>query len=148
MGLFSKLFGTTDGRREAMRGSYEKHVRLAKEKNIDSPHIIGLYGALGTRYIARGMNVPEIVLWGELAPFLAMKNGEAIEALAEYIVYQEQPEDARKSWLRKVINKAILAPENSHASGMAYSGLANNVSWCNLLNDESIDALRRQINDE
>ena len=66
MGLWNKLFGGADGCREAMRKSYEKHVRLArqgKSPSTDSPHSVGLYGALGTRYIARGTPVVEVAIW-------------------------------------------------------------------------------------
>ena len=50
MGLWRKLFGRAEGCREAMRESYEKHVQLARQGRIpttDTPHIVGLFGALG-----------------------------------------------------------------------------------------------------
>jgi hypothetical protein len=50
MGLWTKLFGGAEGCREAMRESYQKHVRLTRQKKINtsSPHEAGLYGALST----------------------------------------------------------------------------------------------------
>ena len=121
-----------------MRKSYEKHVRLAREGKSPStspPRTLGLYGALGTRYIARGTPVVEVALWGELAPFLIMKEKQAIEALAEYLVFQEHPKEAKVAWLRRVINAALRSP--GETADLATMGFINQVSWCALLDPDT-----------
>lgn len=56
MGFLKKLFGGAKGIREAMRESYNRHLRLARDRRIasdDPPHRFGFcYGALGSRYRA------------------------------------------------------------------------------------------------
>ena len=138
MGLWNKLFGGADGCREAMRESYAKHVQMARQGKIamgdtDSPHVIGLYGALGSRYRVRGLPVIETLIWGELAPFLAMKEQQAIEALAEYVLFQERPSDARVAWLKGQVNMALRSCNDGTWLGMAAFGLDNQVPWCSLL---------------
>ena len=138
MGFWTTLFGVPDACRETMRKSYEKHVRLAHEGKLPStnpPHNLGLYGALGTRYIARGTPVVEVALWGELAPFLIMKEEQAVEALAEYVVFQEHPKDARVVWLKMVINAALRSP--GETADLATMGFINQVSWCALLDPDT-----------
>lgn len=142
MGLWSILFGGADGCRETMRRSYEKHVRLArqgKSPSTGSPHSLGLYAALGTRYIARGTPVVEVAIWGELAPFLNMKETEAVEALAEYVVFQEYPREARVAWLKARINAALRAPSDKLV--LATAGFINQVSWCALLEPDTRKAI-------
>jgi tetratricopeptide (TPR) repeat protein len=151
MGIFTKFFGGADGIREAMRDSYEKHVRLAKEGKIpstDPPHSVGLYGALCSRYRARGKPVVEVVLWGELAPFLLMKEDEAVEALAEYVVYKEMPNKARIAWLKELINSSIESCKDNSRKVTAAIGLLNQVTWCSLLEPKVIEAIERILNDE
>src|SRR4030095_12919767 len=50
MGLLDKLLGGAQGCREFMRDAYEHHAKAAREKHMDAPHLIGLYGALRSRY--------------------------------------------------------------------------------------------------
>lgn len=148
MGFWKKLFGGADGCREAMRESYDKHVRLAAQGRIpteDSPHVIGLYGTLGSRYRARGTPVVEVVLWGELAPFLAMGEADAVEALAEYVVFQESPKDARIEWLKDMINSALKAPKDKSLTAMAAAGLINQVAWCSLLEADTLNAVETEV---
>ena len=148
MGLFTKLFGGADGCRETMRESYEKHAKLARQSGMDSPHAFGLYGALGSRYQARRLPVVEVVMWAELSPFLAMKEAEGIEAIAEYAVFQERPSDARQEWLRALINNALSAPSDSSLTTMAIGGLMNQVAWCSLLEPSTISAIERAVADD
>ena len=93
--------------------SYEKHLRIARKQSRavdDSPHWIALYGALGSRYRTRGVSPPEPELWAELAPFMSMApESLAVQALAEYVVYQELPNDAKQDWLKWVIEREIAA---------------------------------------
>jgi hypothetical protein len=148
MGLFNKIFGGADGCRECMRESYEKHVRLAKTNSPDSPHAFGLYGALASRYMVRGWQVVEPIIWADLSPFLAMDKSEAVEALAEYAVFQERPEDARQGWLKRVINDAILSPTDNTYVAMTAMGLMNKVAWCGLLEPNTISVIENFFSGE
>lgn len=148
MGLFKKLFGGADGIRESMRNSYKKHTKLARQSGMDDPHAVGLYGALGSRYKVRGLPVVEVVMWAELSPFLAMKESDAIDAIAEYAVYQEGSSDVRKEWLRTLINNALCAPSDSSLTGTAGLGLVNRVAWCRLLEPSTISAIEHAVEDD
>jgi len=148
MGLWKKLFGGAEGCREARRDSYEKHVRLARQGRIpteDLPHTVGLYGALASRYRVRGAPVVEVAIWGELAPFLEMKETEAVEALAEYVVFQERPQDARVTWLKGTINSALQSCSDESRKAMAGAGLINQVAWCALLEPSTRKAIEDAI---
>lgn len=147
MGIWTKLLGGAEGCREAMRESYEKHVRKAKQERIKEspPHEAGLHGALATRYLARGTPAKEILLWGELAPFLAMKEAEAVEALAEYIVFQERPKEARVAWLKEAINSALCSCSANSRIALAAGGLINQVAWGALLKPETRGAIEDAI---
>lgn len=144
MGLWNKLFGGADGCREAMRESYEKHVRLARQRQLaagGSPHASGLYGALGSRYIVRRTPKPEVFLWGELAPFLAMREDVGLKALLEYVLYQEYPPgNADVAWLQQTINLTLrsCSPDNQWLA-LAGGGLVNRVAWCELLEPDTLD---------
>jgi hypothetical protein len=153
MGLWNKLFGGADGSREAMRDSYARHVRLAKNGQIqigsESPHTIGLHGALGTRSLAGGIQVRAI--WDELAPFLSMEEQAAVDALAEYVIYQERPKDTQITWLSEMINAALQNPTTETHRKLAALGVMNQVAWCALLTSNtmkmiegSIDELRQE----
>jgi hypothetical protein len=103
------------------------------------PHHAGLFGALGTRYKVRGVlrnpGFPDVVLWGELAPFLLMSKEDSVEALAEYALWQERPSAAKKDWLARKINSALSTKPSSEDSPRSLASLAfiNNVSWSKLL---------------
>lgn len=142
MGLWNKLFGGVDGWREAMRESYEKHLRLARAGKIpatDGPHAAALYGALGSRYRAEGIDLSEILVWADLAPFLMMRDSDGIEALTEYVVFRERPNEARTSWLRDMVNTALrtpLPPDHTYRK-MAALGMMNRVHWVSLLDSDT-----------
>jgi hypothetical protein len=138
MGLFTKLFGGADGIREAMRESYQMHVKLARQKSLDFPHAIGLYGALGSRYKVRQLPVVEVAIWAELSPFLEMNESDAIEAIAEYAVFQQRPNDARQEWLAGVINEVLLRSTEASLTAMATSGYIHQFSWYRLLEPRTV----------
>ena len=153
MGIWTKLFGGADGIREVMRESYDKHVRLSQRGEIplaDLPHSLGLYGALGSRYRARGKPVMEDIGWevlirGELSPFMLMKETEAVEALAEYVVYKELPQKARITWLKELINSSLRSCKDDSKIAMATVGLINQVAWCSLLEPETMKIIERAM---
>src|SRR5215213_8986802 len=144
MGLWNKMFGGADGCREVIRDAYIKHVRLAKHRQSqsrDSSHMIGLYGALGLRHRARGTKGGEVRIWNELAPFLAMEEQEAVAAVAEYVVFQESPQEARITWLRDSINAALGSVTDDAYRKMAAIGMINQVAWCALLTSDTTQML-------
>ncbi len=135
-----------EGCREAMRLSYQKHLRQARQGMVpsdDPPHYVGLYGALASRYKTRGIPVMEVVIWAELVPFILMRETDAVEALAEYVVYQERAGDAKVSWLRKLINDVLrMAPTSAESPrSMAPMGIINHVAWCDILDPDVKSAL-------
>jgi hypothetical protein len=144
----SKLLGGAEGCRESMRGAYERRANAAREKHMESPHLVGLYGALGSRYQARGLVVDEAVMWSELAPFLAMEPAMSIAALAEYAAYQEQQPGVRREWLGSVINRALQARKASTMTETVVLGLANRVAWCELLEPATVAALEGEAQTE
>ena len=144
MGLWNKMFGGADGCRKAIRDAYTKHVQLAKHRQSpshDSSHVIGLYGALGLRHRARGTKGGDIQIWNELAPFLAMGEQEAVEALAEYVVFTESPQEAQLPWLRDIVNSALENLSNDSHRKMATIGMRNHVAWCALLTADTAEMM-------
>lgn len=153
MGWFKLLLNSNnaEGCREAMRMSYKKHLRQGQRMVLHadtSPHHVGLYGALSTRYKSAGMPVVEMVIWAELAPFLLMKETDAVESLAEYVVYKERPLEAKVSWLKKLINDAFqMVPSSEESSAymeLAPMGMINQVAWCNLLDPDIRSAIEEK----
>lgn len=142
--LFTNM-NNAEGIREAMRMSYDKHFDLVRSGQLPANgaphHHIGLFGALGTRYQLRGVGVTEIVIWGSLAPFLAMSAKEGVNALAEYVVLQERPVDAKRAWLCVAINRALRRNLDENLLMLAHIGLDNRVLWCELLEDDVRDLL-------
>jgi hypothetical protein len=147
--------GTPEGSRERCRLSYDKHLRLAlKGAGVkgDPPHHTALYGALASWYKVRGVDVPEVSIWGELAPFLLITpEGTAREALAEYSLYLEEREGwwgqvsvgTRATWLRELINGALRTAPSPNS--MAVAGLMNQVAWCDLLDLDVREPLDREV---
>lgn len=140
MGWLKLLFNATnsDGTREAMRLSYRKARQQTANQGRESSHIAGLYSALASRNLGRGIPAPEPAVWGELSPFLLMSESVSVEALSEYIVYRERPWDANTAWLKREINTAFRsAPESDESRfGLAFAGIANKASWLDLLEDD------------
>jgi|SRR3954462_8143981 hypothetical protein len=101
------------------------------------PHEAGLLGVLRTHYSARGIEPipPVYVLLSELAPFSVMKKDDAVEALAEYVLWMEKPRYAKKSWLTTKILEALSTRpgDESPQQPSAHLAVKNNVGWCDLL---------------
>ena len=140
--MMRNLFNA-EGIREAMRVSYKKHFDNAdKHVSIESDrhrHGIGLYGALASRYQAKLAGKEEVVIQGEIAPFLCMERELGIAALAEYVVFQERPSEARVDWLKENLNEALCAaPQgDDDPRALALIGMVNNVPWCPLLEENT-----------
>jgi len=143
MGLIKKLFGGAAGIRESMRESYAKHYRMASRGigTDETPHVAGLYGALGSRYKVSGRNIPEPQLFAELVPFLWMPEAQAIDMLAEYIVLQELPQQANTRLLSEAINIALHSLDEDRLM-MATAALINGAPWCLLLDRDVVEHVR------
>ena len=148
MGLLNKLLGDAEARRESMRDAYEHHAKAAREKHMDSPHLIGLYGALRSRYRARGLAMDEAVMWGELAPFLAMEPAISIVALSEYVAFQEQHVGVRREWLGNTIRRAMQAPKVGTMTEVVRLAVVSRVAWCELLEPATVAALEGELDTE
>jgi hypothetical protein len=70
-----------------------------------------------------------------------MKEAEAVEALAEYVVFQERPRDARVVWLKEAINSALCSCRDPSRTIMAVGGLINQVAWCALLEPDTLKVI-------
>jgi len=149
-----KLFlnvNNAEGCREAMFFSYKKHLKPSNRtedlKGSMPLHHVALYGALGSRYRRRRITITELDIWAELVPFLLMSEREAPEALAEYVVYQERPREARTFWLKVLINDSLRKIESFEESMkiMVAMTMKNNVTWCNLINSDVKEILTAKL---
>ena len=144
MGVWAKLFGGIESCRGKVRAAYARYVQVAKKEHGQSPyspHVIGLYSALGTRYRAHGTTVNMEDLWCELTPFLVMEEQEAVEALAEYMVFKEHPGDTQVTWLRNSLNAALAGLCDDSYRRMATTGMRNHVAWCALLTADTAEMM-------
>jgi hypothetical protein len=144
-----RVAGSPEGCRESTRLSYDQHLQGAlkgKAQTGDRPGHVALYGALASWYKVRGTAVREVLLWGELAPFLLIPEASAREAIAEYTVYLETPAEARRDWLATLINDGLRAAPATVESprSMALFGFMNKVAWCRLLDADVKDALHQE----
>lgn len=133
--------GTPEGCRQSTRLSYDQHLGGAlKGKGLkdEPPHHVALYGTLGSWYKVRGVPVREVLLWGELAPFLLVPEAIAREAIAEYTVYLETPAEAKTDWLANLINSGLRAAPAGVESPRPFAlvGFMNQVAWCDLLDPD------------
>ena len=137
MGFFNKLFGGADGIRETMRESYDKHRQVHAGLESFTPHERGLYGALASRYRAAHEPRPEIQIWTELIPFLLMDEADAVEAMAEIVVHDEAPIEARALWLgdqiRRAIRERLPTATDFHRNGAARALGQGHRPWLSFL---------------
>lgn len=147
MGIFKRLLnlGNDEGIREAMTTAYQRHRRAAPADLGDtSPHKVGLYQALATRYAAAGNPIPEILIWLELTPFMALDETTALDALAEYVVLKEIPNRARLAFLTGAIRKGVeAAAKNEELQIQLEEAIAQGAFWTVLLDDD--DPVIRQL---
>lgn len=133
-----------DSTRESIRVAYRKHVKLARTgriPSVDSTHSIGLFAALASRYRVMGKEFSEPAIYAELAPFLCMDELESVEALAEYIVHQERPGEARLPWLKEAINRSLSVATGRYA-GFAALGVAGHVRWSGWLGEKAMAVIK------
>jgi len=74
-----------------------------------------------------------------------MKETDAVEALAEYVVYKEMPTKARASWLADRINMSIQSCNDRPRAVMAAGGYLNQVAWCSLLDSKAVETIKRVL---
>ena len=148
MGWFNKLFGAANGSRESMREAYERNAAFHLLAPVSYRHFFGLYGALATRYYARGWPVFEDLIWLDLVPFLLMRQPDAIDAVAEYALYQENVRDIRIQWLVLLINEALRHPRHELPDNLSNQiaaivtrefgqGVAKHLLWYPLLETDN-----------
>ncbi|MBI5763032.1 MAG: hypothetical protein HZA51_05860 [Planctomycetes bacterium] len=129
------IFGS-QGIRDAMTKSYHKHISDLDPKKIPdgtSLHQAALYGALATRYIVSLKPKAEVVVWLEIAPFMRLPSNDAVNALAEYVVYKEMPTEARVATLTSQVRKGwSLLPQEEQETLKAVAEI-NGVAWLSLL---------------
>jgi hypothetical protein len=144
VGFLKKLIGGAGGTREAIRESYAKHRRIAENRDDldDSPHATGLYGALASRYRVSARIVPEPQIWPELLPFLMMPETLAVEMLAEYVMFQEQPQVANVKLLSEAINFAVESGLNEDQNLLAIAAFVRRAPWCLLLKSDLREELQ------
>jgi hypothetical protein len=151
MGVLNKMFGGANGIRESMQESYVKHRKLvesgqAQVADVSDAHFMGLYGALNTRYWARGIRRTEPQLMIELAPFCAMQDkNAALSMLSEYAVYQERPGEAQIGLLKIVINTSLRSCEEDHWLQAVATGVRQQADWSDLLEPETLKFLLTTI---
>ncbi|MCK5413616.1 MAG: hypothetical protein KAI57_04570 [Candidatus Pacebacteria bacterium] len=155
MNFLKKLINinNSEGTRESMKDSYEKHFHAAQGNKIPlsggtTPHLAGLYGALSTRYISANIPRHEVQLWSELTPFILMSKDDSVKALAEYVVCIENPKDRqREDWLKNLINKSLRNIETTDKNyiAMAASAITQmDIYWLNLLDTDVRELLERE----
>jgi hypothetical protein len=71
-----------------------------------------------------------------------MPQQQAVEMLAEYVVFQEEPQQAKISLLTEAINFAVQTGLSEDQRIMAIAAFINRAPWCGLLNRELSDELR------
>jgi hypothetical protein len=160
--------GTPEGARESTRLSYDQHLRGAlkgRGPKDEPPHHAALYGVLASWYKVRGLRVPEVSIWGEVAPFLLVPEAMAREAIAEYTLYLEEREGwwgagsvaTRVTWLAGLINSALRTwPSGNESPGsLALLGAMNGVAWYDLLDpdvraplDKEVARVRKSLEEE
>ena len=129
------IFGA-QGIRDAMTKSYHRHVAKFRGQVLPddtSLHQVGLYGALGTRYMARFQPVLEVVVWAELAPFVNLNPNDGLTALAEYVVYKETPLDAKREWLSDQIKKGLSLLGDEEREALEMVARMNKFVWMELV---------------
>lgn len=158
------------GCKEATLISYHKHVREAKDGFIPikgafdytSYHQVGLFGAIWSRYRIRGFHKEylsslenQFNIWAELFPFLKMPEEDSVDALLEYVLFQESQEgsylgtvfpnpitEVNISFLKNTINKTIQGVLKSKHKKSAYNlqymkqALNNRADWYKLLTSD------------
>lgn len=144
MGIFNKIFGGADGIRETVRETYLAQKELGRKQGVKSEDIEyrGLYGALGSRYIARGQSINDVVLMTEVQPFCMMDKKVAIDMLAEYVVLQEMPHKANIFQLARSLNSVIdrTYGDDATKTNLALAFLSG-IGWCELLNEVNLNRL-------
>lgn len=143
MGFFDflKNVNKAEGSRMLTRRTYNAYFDKAKRGEFhtnDSPHYMGLYGALGNWKNANRQSVNEMQMWVELAPFLVMNEEDSVEALAEYIVFMDRhkyDEYPRIDMLTSKLNNA-LKYSTGEIRELAIVGVSNRFDWCNLIDED------------
>jgi len=149
MGWLSN-FGA-NGCRNAMRASYKKAVAGApRSSSPKEAHVVGLWGAYGSRLATRGVEPTTARVTAELVPFLMLPDrDEALDALAEYAVYEEAGMNvANWELLSRQINRGVMTiTPNDHMAAVALTAAQSSMppAWTIFLDKTSREHVQRII---
>ena len=147
MGLFNKLVGNADGIREQVLESFDAGVTQYRKIRSAEPRGFGLFNAVYRRYELKRWPLDEERMKGEIAPFLHMYGANAVMGLAEYMVWQEKPSEAREQWLRKLINDAAMSLKPGDLIDLGALAASGNLAWARLLDRETIAAITKALDE-
>jgi len=138
--------------RHAARSAYRSGRLHARQRgDWESAHWRGLLAALSSRYLERGVLLPAEVLSAELTPFLLIDpEADALAALTEYLVYQEDPETAELETLGILLNEAVrpLAGRDAHVLHLLRSALTSHTfDWLALFSYHNLRLLHAMVDD-
>ena len=129
------IFGA-QGIRDAIYNSYQKHISKCQNQPLPDGttlHQVGLYGALGTRYMAGFKAKSEVELWCELTPFMKLEPNDGLAALAEYIVYKEMPAKADLIMLKEHLRKGLSLLTKEEQETFVPIARFNAIVWTTLI---------------
>ena len=147
-GFLKSLIGPEGGYR-AIQASYDKHYSLALKQRIE-PVSMGLFGALGSRYKLRGKFINDMVHMVEIVPFMMMDDHVRVEALADYLMADEIPDQIDIGRLKDRINNAFRN-SNAESAEDSYKLLiasmpylqGSGIRWFAWLDTENSEKLRQ-----
>lgn len=170
MGWLKAIFlgNSVEGQRESMLTVYKASIKAAlngrymcqKEYipvGAGNYNAVGLYGGSLYKIWMHGAKTRDLdnnpsLLWAELTPFLLMPSEVSIEALTEYVIYQETPERANLAWLRQMINEAMysiyIPNEPLELWEFPPTSFALEIPWFHLLESEIQESIENFIADE
>ena len=136
--------------RHAAHAAYRRGRLHARHSgNWLAAHRLGMLAALSSRYLERRDLRPTEVLWAELAPFLLIEpEADALEALAEYLVFQEDPDRADIELIGILLNEAVrpLGPQDADVVERLRPALAvHHFDWLALFSYHNLRLLRRMV---
>jgi len=136
--------------RHATHAAYRRgrlHARQAGD--WESAPWRGLLAALSSRYLERGVLLPAEALTAELSPFLLIEpEADALTALTEYLVFQEDPDTADLETLGILLNEAVrpLRGRDVYVNHLLRSALtSHNFDWLALFSYHNLRLLHAMV---
>lgn len=139
--------------RHAAQAAYRRgrfHSRLSGD--WESAHRRGLLAALSSRYLERGVLLPAEVLSAELSPFLLIEpEADALTALTEYMVFQEDPGTADLETLGILLNEAVrpLRERDAYVTHLLRCALtSHSFDWLALFSYHNLRLLHAMVDED